>query len=445
MTACRSEELIRRLEARGADAGGAARDFAREVGTIAGDAGIQAAYNCVMRAQAALGFRKPSLAIYDHAFHMIGGAQKYGLTMVAALRDFFDITILANKEARPENFRDWYDLDLSACALKVIALPFYEERSAFHIDPAFITRKIPNPFHLVSLESGNYDVFVNNSMNEMVYPLSNVSVLICHFPERRRRSYFYADRYTHTITNSRYTAAWVESRWKYRPQLQIYPPVDMDAEGGETPKKKIILSVARFEPEGTKRQLEMVQAFRRLGREWPEILRGWRLVLAGGSSPDNCYLAELERLGAGRPEANIELRVNIPLAELKSLYRESTLFWHLCGLTHDDPSEIEHFGMTTVEAMQNRLVPLVYDGGGLPEIVDHGVNGFRVKSKAELLDCSIRLLQDPHLVRRLGEAAAEKSRMYTRARFEARVRAFFGEVLEDYTLGKFRTPDRTTT
>jgi glycosyltransferase involved in cell wall biosynthesis len=434
MTACRNEELIRRLKIPGFDPGGGPRDLSREVQAIAKDAGIQAAYNCVLRAQAALGFRKPSLAIYDHAFHMIGGAQKYGLTMVAALRDLFDITILTNKEVRLENFRDWYDIDLSGCAVKVIRLPFYEERSAFHIDPAFIMRKIANPFHLVSLETGNYDVFVNNSMNEMVYPLSNVSVLVCHFPERRPRSYFYADQYTFTITNSRYTAEWVEAKWKYRPHLQIYPPVDMDGAEAEPPRKKIILSVARFEPEGTKRQLEMLQAFRKLGREWPEILFGWRLVLAGGSSPDNGYLAELERLAARRPGAKIELRVNIPLAELKTLYRESTLFWHLCGLTHDDPSEIEHFGMTTVEAMQNRLVPLVYDGGGLPEIVDHGVNGFRVRSKAELLDHSIKLLRDPGLVRRLGEAAAEKSRTYTRARFEDRVRSFFCAILKEYTL-----------
>jgi glycosyltransferase involved in cell wall biosynthesis len=41
--------------------------------------------------------------------------------------------------------------------------------------------------------------------------------------------------------------------------------------------------------------------------------------------------------------------------------------------------------MTVVEAMQNEAVPIVYDGGGLPEIVDHGINGFRVKSTAELL------------------------------------------------------------
>ncbi len=434
MTPYPSDELLLRLKAPGSDPGVAARELAREADDVESSAGLQAAYNCVMRAQAALGFRKPSLAIYDHAFHMIGGAQKYGLTMAAALRDLFDITILANKDVRLEDFRDWYGLDLSGCGVRAVPIPYYEERSTFHLDPAFVTRKIQNPFHPVGLASGDYDVFVNNSMNEMVYPLSNISVLVCHFPERRPRSYFYADRYTTTITNSLYTAGWVEAKWKYRPHLQIYPPVDIDGAAAGRARKKTILSVARFEPEGTKRQREMALAFLKLGRDWPEAVGGWRLILAGGSPPDNCYLAELERLTAGRTEGAIEIRANILLPELASLYRESTLFWHLCGLTHDDPSEIEHFGMTTVEAMQNGLVPLVYDGGGLREIVDHGVNGFRVRTTADLLDGTIKLLLDPGLTGRLAEAAVKKARLFTRARFEERVRTFFGGVLKQYTL-----------
>ncbi len=434
MTACPNDQLLRRLKTPGFDAPAAIRELSKEVENAEKNAGLQAAYNCVMRAQAALGFHRPRLAVYDHAFHMIGGAQKYGLTMAAALREFFDITFISHKDFRLEDFRDWYGLDLTGCAVKVVKIPFYEERNAFHIDPAFITRKVENPFHIISFESGLYDVFVNNSMNEMVYPLSGISVLICHFPERRRRSYFYADRYSYTITNSLYTAAWVEAKWKYRPHGQIYPPVDVDGAEAGPPRKNIILSVARFEPEGTKRQREMAEAFLKLSREWPEILRGWRLVLAGGSPPNNRYLKELDRLAASQPAKNVDLRVNIPLSELKSLYRESTLFWHLCGLTHEDPSEVEHFGMTTVEAMQNRLVPLVYEGGGLREIVDDGVNGYRVRSKAELLDRTIRLLRDPGLVLRLSDAAAEKARTYTRARFEERVRTFFGGILRQYTL-----------
>jgi glycosyltransferase involved in cell wall biosynthesis len=394
--------------------------------------GLQPALNVLLRSEVALGLRRPTLGIYDHAFHLIGGAQKYGLTLAASLRGLFDVTIIANKDICLEEFRDWYGLDLSGFAVKIIKVPFYEERQASFLDPALVSTKDENPFHIVSRESGHYDVFVNNSMNEMVYPLSNISVLICHFPERLPQSYFYCDRYTQVVYNSRYTAEWIERMWKLRPHEHIYPPVDLEKGGAARPKEKLILSVARFEPEGTKRQREMIEAFLTVKRLYPEVVRGWKFVLAGGSEPKNRYLDILRGLTGDLPGRDIELRVNIPASELRDLYREASIFWHICGIVHEHPSEVEHFGMTTVEAMENRAVPVVYDGGGLREIVNHGVDGFRVRTKGELLEQTIRLIRDPGLVERLGEAARRRAQNFSRARFEERVRDFFGRILSGY-------------
>jgi glycosyltransferase involved in cell wall biosynthesis len=129
----------------------------------------------------------------------------------------------------------------------------------------------------------------------------------------------------------------------------------------------------------------------------------------------------------------IELRINIPAAELRTLYQEASIFWHLCGIIHDHPSEVEHFGMTTVEAMQSGAVPVVYDGGGLREIIDHGAEGFRVKTKAELLECTMKLIRQPEIMEKLGASAHEKAQQFSRARFEERVRTFFRRILEDYS------------
>jgi glycosyltransferase involved in cell wall biosynthesis len=411
---------------------GALTEFTAEAERISIEGGIQAGLNYLARAEVVRGLRRPRLAVYDHAFHLIGGAQKYGLTLTASLRDRFDITLIANKDIRLEDFRDWYDLDLSGCAVKIIKIPYFEQTGAVFLDPAMVTTKVENPFHLVSRESGDYDFFVNNSMNEMVYPLSNISVLVCHFPERLPRSYFYADRYNYVIYNSRYTAAWVERMWKFIPHQHIYPPVDLEGGGTAAPKKKLILSVARFEPEGTKRQREMIEAFLRLDRLHPDIVKDWRFVLVGGSEPKNRYLDGLTRLVEDSPRKNVELKVNIPAAELRVLYREASMFWHLCGIFQDHPSEVEHFGMTTVEAMENRAVPVVYDGGGLKEIVDHGVNGFRVRTTGQLLEHTIRLIRDPGLITRLGEAAHAKAQNFSRAKFEERVRSFFDGLLQEY-------------
>ncbi len=407
---------------------GTERGLARAVERLSRRDGIQAARNMLAKREIALGLRRPTLAVYDHAFQFIGGAQKYGLTMTAALRDMFDITLLVNKDIKIADFKEWYGLDLSDCRVKVVKIPFFEARGGPHLDPAFVTRDIENPFHLVSRESGNYDVFVNNSMNEMVYPLAPVSVLICHFPERRPLSYFYADRYTRTVANSRYTAEWIGKKWGFAPHGLLYPPVDMEPGESGNAKKKIILSVARFEPEGFKRQREMIGAFLKLRRLRPDAVGDWRFVLAGGSQVKNAYLDRLREMIAGSGGA-VELNVNLPAEELKALYRDASIFWHMCGLNREDPGETEHFGMTAVEAMQNGLVPVVYDGGGLPEIVDHGVNGFRVKSTAELLKRTLELLAEPGRIAGFGKAAREKARAFSRANFEATARSIFDEVL----------------
>jgi len=407
-------------------------EFSEEIKKISYSKGIQAAYNCLLQAEVMLNMRKPKLAIYDHAFHFIGGAQKYGLSLIFTLQNQFDIHIIANKEVSHRDFLHWYNLDLSNCEIKVIKLPFYEKKNVVHLDPALILKEDENPFHPISRESGNFDIFVNNSMNEMVYPLSNISVLVCHFPERRPKFYFYADQYTHILYNSRFTARWIAKKWNLTPHEHIYPPVDMEPEQEKTQKKKVILSVARFEAEGTKRQLEMIEAFLKLKHEHPKIANGWKFLLVGGSPSKNPYISRLENMIDQDPDKNIQLKINVPIEQLKSFYKESTVFWHLCGLTHRDPSEIEHFGMTTVEAMQNKVVPIVFDGGGLREIVDHGRNGFRVKSKAELLNYTLKLFRDEKLVQRLAENAQKKSQDFSRIKFEERVQAFFIKLLRSY-------------
>lgn len=412
--------------------GNAHANFAEEVDKMARARGIQSAYNLILRTEVSLQIRRPSLAIYDHAFHFIGGAQKYGLTMASLLREQFDITIIANERVSHQNFYKWYELDLSECPIKVIKLPFYEQKKDPHYDPARITHEVENPFHLVSKESGNYDFFINNGMNEMVYPLANVSVLVCHFPERRPKSYFYADQYTSVVYNSKYTAEWIEKKWKFSPHQHIYPPVDMEVDGEDFKKKKYILSVARFEVEGTKRQKEMIELFMKLSRHYQDIAENWKFLVVGGSNPGNQYLSELDDLTKKSSFSNIELKVNIKKEELKDLYKQSSLFWHLCGLGRKDPAETEHFGMAVVEAMQNKVVPVVFDGGGLREIVDHGQNGFCVQTSAGFLEYSLKLMKNPKFLRKMSKMTHKKAGNFSLENFKKRVLSFFQQLLEDY-------------
>jgi glycosyltransferase involved in cell wall biosynthesis len=233
--------------------------------------------------------------------------------------------------------------------------------------------------------------------------------------------------------NSLYTAQWVKRFWGLEPDLLVYPPVEMEASPAE--KENVILSVARFEPSGSKKQRELIQAFEMLRTSHPDLLRDWRLVLVGGSLPQNPYLEAIERM-ARESTAPVQVRANVPLAELRGHYAKAKIFWHACGLGEKDPRLIEHFGMTTVEAMQNQCVPVVIDGGGQREIVEHGRSGYRFNSIHDLCDYTLKLITTPELMERLKEAAGQRGQEFTQKRFEAAVDRLFRTLEEEYR----RTP-----
>jgi glycosyltransferase involved in cell wall biosynthesis len=394
--------------------------------------GIQTAYNLLSRMEVMLHFRKPSIGLYDHTFHIIGGGQKYGCTIAYALQNEFDVTLIANRNITHQDIRNWYKLDLEQCKIKVLTLPFFEEKGVQQIDPLAVSTRDKNPFHRISRESGNYDIFINNSMLEMVYPLSAVSVLTCHFPERRRSGYFYADRYTYVVYNSEYTAEWIRKKWKMSATTHIYPPVDLHESDGLTQKENIILSVARFESGGSKQQLEMAKAFVGFSQANHEVLKNWRLILAGGSVDNNPYLQKIEEYLASELPENIDLRVNIPLDELKSLYERAKIFWHFCGLYQTDPSLVEHFGMSIVEAMQNWCVPIVFDGGGQREIVEQGISGYRFSSLKELKKRTLEVMNDDVLWKSLSHQAHARGMVFTKEAFVTKVKELFGQIKNTY-------------
>jgi len=398
--------------------------------------GLQTALNVLSRLEVALDFRKPTLGLYDNALHFIGGAQKYGCTLAHALQDVFEITLIANSDVSREQLESWYGLDLAHCSIKVVRIPYFEEREKQRgvFDAGLADLRAENPFHSISLESGKYDVFVNNCMLEMVYPLAPISEMVVHFPEREISRFFHGNRYTHIIHNSRYTATWISKRWRLEPHVHIYPPVDMASPIEECLEKKrnIILSVARFEPGGNKQQLEMIKSFLHLRRLFPGETEGWRLVLVGGSTPINPYLERIKTLLADSPNADIELRINTPVEELREVYRTARIFWHFSGLGQRDPARIEHFGMATVEAMQNGCVPVVFRGGGQMEIVEEDVSGFLFDSLQELQEKTRVLMRDPQMSIKLAGGAHARGLTFTKEVFVEQVRKHFSGILREY-------------
>ncbi|NQX90346.1 MAG: glycosyltransferase, partial [Halioglobus sp.] len=210
------------------------------------------------------------------------------------------------------------------------------------------------------------------------------------------------------------------------------------SESSPTEKEKLILSVARFELSGSKKQLELVKAFKTMCSAHPEITSGWKLVMVGGSSTGNQYLAQVQAAVA-ESACLIELMPDAPVDDVRDLYRRAAIFWHGCGLDETLPERVEHFGMTTVESMQNYVVPIVIDGGGQKEIVEHGVSGFRFSSLDELAGYTLDLLNDSHVLQYMATQAFERSQRFDHEVFKGAVEAIL-DAVEIQLVGKDKLP-----
>lgn len=397
--------------------------------------GALACEHMLRRVQVIRGERPLSVMFYDHAMHLVGGGQRYGLEMAAHVAKRHDVVLLANASVSREQLELWYDLDLSRCQLEEVALPFFDDKGGTP-DANLVSTTDENPFEAVAAASMAADVFVNVNMQPLVRPLSPFSIFLCHFPDIQRRDRFAVDDYSCVLTNSEYTTEWTHVRWGIRAHAVLYPPVAMSAPVAA--KERLILSVARFEAGGSKKQHALVHAFERLLREHPEASAGWRLVLAGGSIDDNPYRERVQRLVNGS-SAPIELRLNLGAGEIRDLYARASIFWHACGLGEDDPHLIEHFGMTTVEAMQNGCVPIVFDGGGLREIVEHGRSGYRFSTAKELVERTATALGSEAALLATGETARRRAERFSRAAFVEFVEALMSRLEQAY--GEKPRPD----
>jgi hypothetical protein len=83
--------------------------------------------------------------------------------------------------------------------------------------------------------------------------------------------------------------------------------------------------------------------------------------------------------------------------------------------------------------MQNRCAPVVFDGGGQREIVDHGANGFRFRTLDEMCALTVRLAGDDPLRASIQQEAQRRSLSFSRAAFEDRARRLFELLHREYS------------
>jgi N-acetyl-alpha-D-glucosaminyl L-malate synthase BshA len=179
----------------------------------------------------------------------------------------------------------------------------------------------------------------------------------------------------------------------------VYKPIADDGERLEArgrfarPDEAILMHLSNFRP--VKRIVDAVKVFSEIARAVPAQL------LLVGDGPDRSaaeWLAHDLGIHArvhflGKQERVSEL---LPLADLMLM-----------------PSELESFGLAALEAMACKVPTIATSVGGVPELIEDGVNGllFPVAAVDEMAASAIDLLRSPdrlHEMREAGRRTAQK-------------------------------------
>ena len=162
-----------------------------------------------------------------------------------------------------------------------------------------------------------------------------------------------------------------------------------------TPDERLLVHLSNFRP--VKRLADVIEVFDRVHKKIPSKL------LLIGDGPDRSQ-AEWLAMRKGIHDDVIFLgkqdRVNEKLAMADVMLL---------------PSQLESFGLAALEAMACEVVPIATNVGGIPEVIEHGKNGFLadVGDVETMAQCAIEILADESKLRAMGKA----SRTSAQARF----------------------------
>ncbi|HEU4685451.1 MAG TPA: glycosyltransferase, partial [Nitrospira sp.] len=224
--------------------------------------------------------------------------------------------------------------------------------------------------------------------------------------------------YQSVLANSIFTSNWIARYWRSSSEV-LYPPVAIKSDA--VPKSNTIVSLGRFIAHDSKNHALQLKAF----REFLSSHGGdWHLCLIGFCTNLPEDLAYLEKLREEAKEMPVTFLANASRDNLWNRLADAKLYWHVTALGEGDghhPERMEHFGISTVEAMGAGCIPLVPRSGGQPEIVRHGIDGFLCDDLQSLVQYTSHLADDESLFQQMSRSAQARSKIFRPEKFSQRL------------------------
>ena len=290
------------------------------------------------------------------------------------------------------------------------------------------------PFAETDISDCQFAVILGNSIVPPIESFGLRSAYLLQFPFSVPDAE--VDEYGHWLGN--FSEIWVYSEFVRRhvngliryygltaPPIRIIPPPAQWAGaqlGRPWNERRTILTVGRFFAGGhNKRQDAVIEAFRALDKR---VNSNFQLALAGSIHPTaegRERFRELQEMAEGLP---CSFHPNISRDDLALLYMNSAVLIHAAGMGVDElefPEQMEHFGITPVEAASFGCIPVVFAGGGPKDVVTELGCDTIFRTLDECVDVVESLLNDPRGSAALSQRLITGSEQFSAGQFRARV------------------------
>lgn len=340
-----------------------------------------------------MGNAKKKIAIISPYLDILGGGERFLLTIAEYFSKKADVTLFWNNKKITADSKSKLGIDLSLVNIESIPHDFLS-----------LSQKLIYFNDLFYMTDGSlFFSFCRNNYLIIQSP--------AHIPKKNILNSLKLSRFTKIICYSDFVKTYIKSRLN-REAMVISPPITTN-KFKPTPKESLIISVGRFFPWlHSKKQEVLVDAFKKLYKF--SELRNWKLLLIGSVDKGaEVYFKKIQHEAVGYPISIIQ---NANLNQLTNYYGKAKIYWHAAGYGENlekNPQNFEHFGITTIESMSAGCVPLVFNGGGQKEIVRENENGFLWNTVEELVNKTKMIVNNDKQLTELSKQAKNDSLNYS--------------------------------
>lgn len=370
--------------------------------------------------------------------YKFGGTESYTANLIEALQRVFPSGVLSvitehwpeteklNGGQLVQRLNQAYGTEITEDTVSVAYIPSKPQRG--RLDTVIFQRRL----HAVTRE---HDLFFYCSRG-LLTGKAKKNVAIIHFPMDRKITFptyqkipvlkplaahtdkEFMAKYDYFFPNSQFTAHWLKEKWDV-PEEKVhvlYPPVTLIAGRGlqNVKQRNSIFVCSRIEK--SKKIEDLIQAF----SDSDFLNKNCTLTVAGSiknESPE--YIRHLQAIN---PKVTFVFEPS--REQIEELFLKATIFWHAKGFGETDPYQMEHFGITTVEAMSAGCIPVVINKGGQVEIVTEGC-GFKWDTLEELVSFTEQICGGSFDEEKITREAQNRSKDFSKEAFTNQLRDFF--------------------